>query len=42
MIISLVLILICLLISLFPIFHILFLISFDKLIKYYSERKILD
>jgi len=42
MICSLILTLICLAISLFPIFHILFLISLDKLIKYYNEKQLLD
>ena len=42
MIFSLVLTLICLIISLFPILHILFLISLDKLIKYYNKKNLLD
>jgi uncharacterized membrane protein len=42
MIFSLVFTLMCLAISFFPIINILFLISLDKLIKYYNEKKSLD
>ena len=42
MVLSLIITLICLIISIFPLMHILFLISLDKLIKYYNEKSLLD